>query len=275
MTDSFKITNLRKAAQMAHAAYYPSHQSVSQLGRTLEAVCRLPLNLGFVARRRDGRLVIAFAGSRNLRDWVGNIRAELRGFGTGRVHAGFLADFTNLVQTPLWSALGQLGEPNSEIVVCGHSRGGALALITAKFLESHGRGPTCVVTFGTPKVGDESFVRSVESPVVRVEAFADMAPRLPPTPFRPCGQLVYLASDGSVRRQRTSAELALEIARYGGVFLFALARREVNAQVLRDATAAHSMDNYVEKLARVLRDDEEHSPLANSASHEGSPDDGW
>lgn len=69
----------------------------------------------------------------------------------------------------------------ADIVICGHSRGGAIAQLAYPFLSSKFNVKK-IITFGAPKVGDDSFVCYNEknrTPTLHVRNWLDPVPWLP------------------------------------------------------------------------------------------------
>lgn len=107
------------------------------------------------------RIVVAFRGSDEGRDWLHNACAvQTRLEGRVRVHAGFqrlVASHGAELDRRLDDLLGQY--PGFSVACTGHSLGGALATLfgyrTASRLTSST--PVAVTTFGSPRVGNFAF----------------------------------------------------------------------------------------------------------------------
>jgi len=139
--------------------------------------------------------VLAFRGSNELRNWLTNLKTIPRTWEHGGVvHAGFRSALRTL-----WGDLEPVLRDACEPLFCtGHSLGAALATLAAAL-----RPPRAVYTFGSPRVGDQSFVeRLAATRIHRVVHHADLVPSLPPTigplRFRPAGELRYIAHDGTL-----------------------------------------------------------------------------
>jgi hypothetical protein len=145
----------------------------------------------------------------HLRDVVTDLRFPQAAFDPGAVHAGFLAVYDE-VATGLAARLDEVaGRP---VWFTGHSLGGALATIAAARAGSF----QGLYTFGSPRVGDETFANWFAGrPCYRVVHHDDVVPRLPPplVPWRPpavyrhVGQLVYIDRDGTVDPARDPATI--------------------------------------------------------------------
>lgn len=154
----------------------------------------------------DGHWVIAFRGTQApqpglsssdkislIRDWINN--GEVIGddnglFPSGFVHDGFAESAMGLLQGEggvlelLQSALLTVDAPRS-LILTGHSKGGALAMLAACYLKSHLAGQLdeiSVVTFGSARCGDAAFgqiYRSAGIDTTRYESDSDVVPLLP------------------------------------------------------------------------------------------------
>ncbi|KAJ1261718.1 hypothetical protein BS78_09G052400 [Paspalum vaginatum] len=164
-------------------------------------------------------VVVAFRGTEtfNTRDWSTDVNLSWLGMGEmGHVHVGFLkalglqeddgadaarafpkAAPANAVAGDKPLAYYALREkiraelkkhPNAKVVVTGHSLGGALAAIFPALLAFHGERDIldrllAVVTYGQPRVGDQTFADFVRAGVpvepLRVVYRYDVVPRVP------------------------------------------------------------------------------------------------
>lgn len=127
-------------------------------------------------------LVVAFTGSQTRKDWMSNLDFAVVPTAFGTVHRGFLRSFLDAESevTPFLWALSAMDKP---IVLCGHSRGGALAMILAMILYVRGTRVHAVYTFGSPKVGFADFHaywKQTGIPLHPVINGRDVVPSLPP-----------------------------------------------------------------------------------------------
>jgi triacylglycerol lipase len=120
--------------------------------------------------------ILVFRGTNNVTDWFENLNVDLINFSNqARVHQGFY-DALMKVWPRLEPKLAKLQGP---IYYCGHSLGGALAIIAAAKSE---RKPQSVYTYGCPRVGDAEFSTSLESiAIYRIVNHLDMVTTIPPT----------------------------------------------------------------------------------------------
>lgn len=90
--------------------------------------------------KEDGYTVVAFRGSMSVLDWVRNLIFSPFDAST---HAGFMASAVRA-----WGPIPSEGE----IILTGHSAGGAIAQLVASMFVSGGKVPASLVTFGTPRI---------------------------------------------------------------------------------------------------------------------------
>lgn len=176
---------------------------------------------GFVADdAATGRRVVAFRGTLQPNEWLRNLQARQAPFpkGTRRlwarawVHRGFLEIFSSLTletegaSQPLARALPGLmttdGAPR-DVVMVGHSLGGALAVLAAAEARRQASDATArltTVTFGAPRVGDAGFAEAASAAGrhVRVCNLPDVVTSVPPsagrTTYRHVGAVFRVSS---------------------------------------------------------------------------------
>lgn len=157
------------------------------------------INACLVGTNADG-VVLAFRGTLafdfhdlpSLRDWLNNFTAELvrpdwlPDDSPARVHQGFLSALESL------RTLGALDEvnrqfqaagPGAQLLITGHSKGGALAPLAALRFWTKNQTPSRVFTFAAPRVGDRAFADVYNNARIvhtRYEFQDDLVPHLPP-----------------------------------------------------------------------------------------------
>lgn len=160
-----------------------------------------------------GKVVVAFRGTDrgSKLDWMNDTRTNMVPFleGEGRLHQGFY-DATTRLARPLIAELCPIicNFPKKEILITGHSKGGALAVIFARMLITAMQNfnplkkePVInIITFGSPKIGDDEFKRDINFHlnVVRYEAKWDIVPKFP-----------YTGADGD--RFKTSVKSRIDV----------------------------------------------------------------
>lgn len=175
----------------------------------------------------SGQRFVVLRGTLRPNEWLRNLQAGLRPFirsqfrrpfpvGTGawgagaRVHAGFLKIFASLEivnvtdgsRKPLADALPDLAA-GRQITFVGHSLGGALATLAgveAARLSPLDAPRMRIVTFASPRVGDQGFATLAQSvgQIDRVCNVVDVVPAVPPstrlTTYVHVGQVFRISS---------------------------------------------------------------------------------
>jgi len=96
-------------------------------------------------------MIIAFRGSADVRAWLTDLRIGFTSTPFGRVHAGFWQSTNSVIADVLDLPQVRAAVP---VVVTGHSKGAAEAVICARLLAASGKPVEAVHTFGKPRVGD-------------------------------------------------------------------------------------------------------------------------
>lgn len=124
----------------------------------------------------DGVHIVAFRGTANARDWIVDFDARPKLHpGLGWCHAGFLDDVLGVADQM------RLDLAGARVIVTGHSKGGAEALIFAGLLALAGQAPEAVVTFGAPRAGYATLGAVLDQVAVRQYRHGhDPVPSLPP-----------------------------------------------------------------------------------------------
>jgi hypothetical protein len=167
----------------------------------------------FVASSADAAFV-AFRGTESLGDWLGNLNTISTTRSYGRVHRGFLGAF-EVVDLRLRAALTRLDRP--EILLTGHSLGGALATVAAAEWQGH-LPISWIYSFGQPAVGKGSFRSFFDQhyagKFIRFVNDDDIIARVPPT-FHHVGSLFHFDAAGDL--QNGPGLLDLEAATGGAL----------------------------------------------------------
>lgn len=134
-------------------------------------------------------LYIAFRGSTSTRDWLGDFMFWKKAIPFGRkgkkdkLHAGFLIDY-NSVRDLIFT---RIKSTKKNIIVTGHSLGGALATICSLDVQYNFRDLDVeLVAFASPRVGNRAYRRGFSSlmknaALIRVRS--DYIPHAPPMLF--------------------------------------------------------------------------------------------
>jgi predicted lipase len=204
--------------------------------------------------------VLSFRGTEptRLKDILTDLDCDFNKDDRGTVlHDGFLKAY-NAVKEEILATLERLTKP---LYVTGHSLGGALASIAAYSLESQGRPVAACYTYGSPRVGDGNFARTLEkTPVYRLVNSTDVVPRVPLKAQRyvHVGQLHYLNDAGRLFRPTEGSEVVSQSDFFkvvGGSLLARLAGSRLAAvAAARPLIENHSIDHYMRKLKAVAQD---------------------
>lgn len=201
-----ELTFLEKSllfAELSRASYF---------SRTIAG--QLAEDVGFPETRfydRDGAQAYVFGNETDAvvccrgtepNEW-NDIRADLDAVydvaeTVGRVHRGFKREVDDL-----WPRLEQALVSNERILwFAGHSLGGAMTAICAGrcYLSHIPSAPEAVYTYGSPRVGNKTYVNHVKLRYIRWVNNNDIVPRVPPAfiGYRHAGHEIYLNRHGRV-----------------------------------------------------------------------------
>ncbi|KAJ6522281.1 Alpha/Beta hydrolase protein [Mycena capillaripes] len=146
----------------------------SPLGNTLVQSFSAGDTQGFIARDDDRKeIVVSFRGSFSLADAATDVDLFLVPFVSPgitksfNVHSGFLAAYNDVANIVLTTVEAQVAKfPKYNVVVTGHSLGGALAALGAVSLRTAlPSAPMKLYTFGQPRTGDAQFAKFVETSI--------------------------------------------------------------------------------------------------------------
>lgn len=101
--------------------------------------------------------------------------ADRAAYAPGRVHRGFARELSKIHHSEALELPAQNGR---QVYFCGHSMGGAMALLAAGRWRVNYQ-PEAVVSFGAPRLGDAAFVAGLRLYHWRVVHGADRVPHLP------------------------------------------------------------------------------------------------
>lgn len=128
-----------------------------------------------------GGFQVAIAGTNQLRQWL----AYVLQFGmanattlTGQTFAPF-NDWSNVIV----DNISNLVIGNDRITICGHSLGGAMAILVAEKMRVRGKNVQLACTFGCPRIGDEAFSNSARTPIYNIRRLTDVVPDVPPRAY--------------------------------------------------------------------------------------------
>lgn len=132
----------------------------------------------------DKMILVSIRGTEvnKLADWLTDLDASqvaVEGL-EGKAHRGFASAFMH-VRDHIDLYLRRFFTNQQTIMICGHSLGGAIALLLAEWLRKQPSAPKVVLyTFGAPRAGNSTFVESAEGLVHhRLVNHNDPIPALP------------------------------------------------------------------------------------------------
>jgi len=143
--------------------------------------------IGLVDFNENGKydILIAFRGTVGVLDWINDCKERLvdSPYSKGKVHKGFLDSIIHL-EGPMYNKLNELlnEHPEATIYITGHSKGGALATLMGQRIlkdKKDFKDRIRIVTFGSPRVGDNDFRSDYNLEHYRYESFWDIVPHLP------------------------------------------------------------------------------------------------
>ena len=128
----------------------------------------------------DTDAVVCFRGTEPKE--MSDVKADLNAIqrkglhNKGDVHGGFQGEI-NKVWDDLNFTVADIQD--RKIHITGHSLGGAMATICAKRLQEEGIDPHCLYTYGSPRVGDKKWCRTLQVPHYRFQNNNDVVCKVP------------------------------------------------------------------------------------------------
>ena len=157
---------------------------------------------GIMGVAYDNTFVVAFRGSEEtgLADWLTDLKFLLSAFPYGKdeakdvkVHQGFIAAY-NSVRDAIMDAVQKT--PHKRVICIGHSLGAALATLCALDIRCNvSDKEVYCYTYGSPKVGDDNFVKAYNKLVSNTFRFvnkSDVVPSMPPGSYNHVGKFQQL-----------------------------------------------------------------------------------
>lgn len=189
-----------------------------------------------------------FRGTESKADWKTDLDIDLRQSIVGKVHSGFARALENIWYRIEPKILESIRFSQRPVTFTGHSLGGALASIASARFAFHRPGKINLYTFGSPRVGDESFVATFER-VVNGESFRfsnnnDAVTTLPPWPYEHLGKKIYIDSSGRVRLRTGTWHRFKDRA---------LGRLKDFGKPGTDGIKDHAIENYIDALERHVK----------------------
>jgi triacylglycerol lipase len=255
---SFSLINALWLARLAHVAY-DDEKLVSQTLEDWGFVGRLSsvADTQFVSAVSSKFAVLAFRGteSNDPDDIIVDAQLQLKdkGWGdTAKVHGGFkkaLIGEKDVIKNKVLTAVDAL-DSNKPLFICGHSLGGALAVLCADLLRAER--PKIIIaaiyTYGQPRVGDDDFAKVIDKPYggrhFRFVNNRDGVPRAPVGGgYSHSGRVAYFNDVGKLRMDPPLWYRALDT----------LQPTDDWKGIVKQTLADHAMSEYVRLIAATLK----------------------
>ena len=157
----------------------------------------------------EDTIIIIFRGT-EPKQWS-DIKADIKAYKKqgihkhGKVHAGF-KDEVDKIYGEICHKLEQITNQmyDHEVHLTGHSLGGAMATICAKRLNEDIDTVNSLYTFGSPRVGNRRWCKSLQVPHYRFQNNNDIVCKVPfwIMGYRHHGKNVYINYKGKIRKMR-------------------------------------------------------------------------
>lgn len=249
------------AAAWGLAALEPVTSPASDPGSLVD-----PDTRGFVATGPRATIV-AVAGTDPLLlpNWITNLSIKVAPEERGGLHTGFRRAAV-AAQPAVKAALDRLHRDDRPLLLVGHSLGGALAVLTARWLEQEGRTVRGVYAFGMPRIGDRAFATDCGAQfgdrLYRLVHGDDVVASVPFTAvggYRHVGRLLRCPSGGRFAAAALSADWSSNEPDFGRDVVNGLLRRPIDPSAPawpaeRTGLAGRVAAKLVEVLPAALRD---------------------
>lgn len=227
----FSLNNARVCCQASADAYVLTPTLVSAIDGTAVIITELA-----------ECILIAFEGTREIRQWITDAKAWRTNIKGSHIHTGFYQVIVSLLPAIVEKLKAM---PMKPIVVCGHSLGGALALLGAFRIAAWGWTVHSIYTFGQPRVCDATGVHlygNLADRTYRITNGADIVPWTPDwilAGYRHAGIEYWMPSTGSIIGHPAMLSVYL-----GDAWELYREWRRGNAALLKD----HFMESYRQRL---------------------------
>lgn len=146
---------------------------------------------GFIGTSEaEKSIYVVFRGSMTITNWLDDFETLMTSYpmcSQCAVHAGFYYSAQSVKDIVIeWVQQLQKKYPTYDVIVTGHSLGGALATLTAVSLHTNDINNVRCFTYGSPRVGDAAaaaYISNLLPDIVRTTHYKDIVPHNPFTHF--------------------------------------------------------------------------------------------
>jgi triacylglycerol lipase len=191
----------------------------------------------------ENTIVVVFRGTTftDIDDIVADLKIWPKTHGVGWVHAGFRRHSRKIMPL-VFDYIKR--HPNKKIIIAGHSMGAAMSLYIAQELHWAGYSDITIYSYGSPRMGNRRYVRSIPIEHHRFVNCNDIIARLPWMflGYRHHGTMHYISADGEICRplawQRFRDAILSRLQSWARL-------RPINV------IADHNIMGYIEKLSKI------------------------
>lgn len=253
----FSLKNAYALALASKLAYEPENQirnKLTEYGFNTEFINEPSTDTQLFIAHSGSAVIIAFRGTKEFKDWLTDAGIDFRITVHGRVHKGF-DQALDSVWSQITGTLIRVQQNAQSLWITGHSLGGALAaLAAARFCldidQQIYKPVNGLYTFGQPRIGDRSFVKTLDGEIksryFRFVNDNDLVPRVP-------DRLNQYQEGGSIRFFDSKGILHEDVSFW---FEF-LERIKGSYQQKLDLTPSfiehHFIDKYIANIQKNLR----------------------
>jgi len=194
-------------AKFSKLAYLPETEGKTAFGNLGYDAVLIDVDGSQAYFLTDGSDLIVVCRGTEATEW-NDIKADLdarltaSSTGVGFVHKGFKTS-VDRIWTGLEEKLSVYGKDRT-IWCTGHSLGAAMSTLLAYRLQRTETmpNPQALFTFGSPRVGDKTYIRAIEASGLLHFRFVnntDIVPRVPTWPYKHFGGMYYMNHFGNLR----------------------------------------------------------------------------